>query len=299
MNAEKKSVQSKITPFLKWAGGKRWLSRNIAELLRNPKGNYIEPFLGGGSVFFQMECGAALLCDINQELINAFRVVRDQPNELIKLLACLEIRKSLFKTIRKEQCFNPVARAARLFYLNRTAFNGLYRVNRKGDFNVPFGCKSGTQLVDADVVRACSQSLEKAVLMFGDFRTTLAFAGPNDSVFMDPPYTVKHDNNGFRHYNERIFSWDDQVWLAQIANRLAKLGTRIVITNAFHPEVIALYARKFFRPYVATRQTTIAADKSSRGYCKELVLLSESVSETNFHETHFKSPTVSLRQVKL
>ncbi|NOS70153.1 MAG: Dam family site-specific DNA-(adenine-N6)-methyltransferase [Verrucomicrobia bacterium] len=276
--SQPRNIPEHAAPFLKWAGGKRWLANTVAQLLRNPGGNYIEPFLGGGAVFFEIECQAAILSDINKELINAYRVVRDRTDELVRLLCCLEIRKSLFNRIRREGCVDPVARAARLLYLNRTAFNGLYRVNQRGEFNVPFGCKAGTRLVDRNALVICSEMLGRAVLMPGDFRNPLVFAGPNDSVFLDPPYTVKHNNNGFRQYNETIFSWNDQIALAKIANRLAALGTRVVVTNAFHHEVVALYSKRLFQPYVVKRPTTIAANRSARGVCSELVLLSDSIS---------------------
>ena len=267
------------TPFLKWAGGKRWISKDIATILKNDKGNYIEPFLGGGSIFFEVKCRAALLADLNDDLINVFRVVRDKPYELVKILRCLEVKKSLFKRIRREECKDPIARAARFLYLNKTAFNGLYRVNRHGDFNVPYGCKPGTRLFDLKIIEMCSEKLQNTVLMPCDFRTTLAFAKPNDTIFIDPPYTVKHNNNGFRHYNESLFSWDDQILLSHFTNQLAASGARIVVTNAFHPEVMALYDKKHFAQFAVTRPTAIAANAKSRGRCTELVLLSRAALE--------------------
>lgn len=268
-----------VKPFLKWAGGKRWLADAVAPLLTAKSGRYVEPFLGGGSVFFNVECDQALLSDVNPELINAYRVVRDQPEELVWLLKNLSIDKRLFYRVRTEQCVTKVARAARILYLNRTAFNGLYRVNRRGEFNVPFGCKAGTRAVDAEIIFACSAKLQRAALKSVDFRTPLSALTSNDTVFLDPPYTVRHDNNGFRRYNEQIFSWGDQVALARDANRLAHSGATIVITNAAHVEVLALYSRKTFRTYIASRPTNMAANGSARGVCNEAIVLSESAAE--------------------
>ena len=197
--------------FLKWAGGKRWLCRSLAPFLKNSDGTYIEPFVGGGSAFFSVPCQRAILSDINPELMNTYRVVRDSVEELIQLLARLPANRRLFARIRREKCCNAVARAARFVYLNKTAFNGLFRVNKRGEFNVPYGCKHGTQVCEATKLRACSQALQKASLLTSDFRAVLEMASTADSVFVDPPYTVKHDNNGFRRYNEHIFSWQDQV----------------------------------------------------------------------------------------
>jgi DNA adenine methylase len=268
-----------VKPFLKWAGGKRWLADAVAPLLIPKSGRYVEPFLGGGSVFFNVECNQAWLSDINPELVNTYRVVRDHPEELIWLLKNLSISAGLFQRVRAEKCVSDIARAARILYLNRTAFNGLYRVNRQGEFNVPFGCKVGTRTVDAEVIFECSSKLRQAVLMVSDFRAPLSAITSGDTVFLDPPYTVRHDNNGFRRYNERIFSWGDQIALAQEAKRLARSGTTVVITNAAHAEVLALYPRKTFRAYIASRPTNMAANGSARGLCKEAIVMSESAVE--------------------
>jgi len=270
----------KARPFLKWAGGKRWLAETIAPLLATKEGRYIEPFLGGGSVFFGVDCDRARLTDVNEELINAYCVVRDQPHELITLLRSLWVDKDLFMHIRREPCVTKVARAARMLYLNRTGFNGLYRVNRRGEFNVPFGCKPGTQTVDEQGLLDCSLKLASADMATADFRSALAEIATDDTVFIDPPYTVKHDNNGFRRYNERIFSWDDQVVLAATANRLAAADVRLVVTNAAHAEVMALYSQRLFRRYVANRATNMAANSAARGVCTEAVLLSISAAES-------------------
>jgi DNA adenine methylase len=250
----------------------------LAPALTNEGGRYVEPFLGGGSVFFSVECERALLSDLNEELINAYRAVRDQPRELITLLNCLWVDKMLFAHIRAEPCVTEVAKAARMLYLNRTAFNGLYRVNRRGEFNVPFGCKPGTQMVDAEDIMACSSKLASAELIAADFRLVLRNVSTKDTVFIDPPYTVKHDTNGFRRYNEQIFCWQDQLDLAAIANQLADAGVKVVVTNASHKEVLALYQKTLFNRCVVNRVTNMAARSSARGLCQEALLLSTSAS---------------------
>lgn len=265
-------------PFLKWAGGKRWLAATVAPLLANRTGCYVEPFLGGGSVFFQVDCRQALLSDINDELVNAFRIVRDQPDQLFRVLKCLPMRRALFRKIRDEKCSTDVARAARMLYLNRAAFNGLYRVNQRGEFNVPFGCKPGTRPAEHRSILECSSKLQRAFIISTDFRILLNTVTPRDTVFLDPPYTVRHDNNGFRRYNERIFHWDDQVTLAAMASRLARLGVKIVVTNAAHDEVVALYPKKLFRRYTVCRPTNMAAKAAARGFCREAILLSEATA---------------------
>lgn len=265
-------------PFLKWAGGKRWLAATIAPLLANGKGYYIEPFLGGGAVFFEVDCQCALLSDVNEELINAYRIVRDQPEQLFHLLTCLPMQLSLFRRIRDEECSSDVARAARMLYLNRGAFNGLYRVNQRGKFNVPFGCKPGTRPADRDAISRCSVKLQKAIVVSMDFRLLLGGATARDTMFLDPPYTVRHDNNGFRRYNERIFRWEDQIVLATMASQSARAGAKIVVTNAAHAEVMSLYPKRLFRRYTISRRTNMAAKSEARGICREAILLSESAA---------------------
>jgi DNA adenine methylase len=165
-----------------------------------------------------------------------------------------------------------------MLYLNRAAFNGLYRVNQRGEFNVPFGCKPETRAAERDAIFRCSSQLQRALIIPTDFRILLSAVTCHDTVFLDPPYTVRHDNNGFRRYNERIFHWEDQITLAEMASRLARLGAKIIVTSAAHDEVVALYPKKLFRRYTACRRTSMAANAAARGVCREAILLSESVA---------------------
>ena len=267
-------------PFLKWAGGKRWLANTVAGLL-GEEGRHVEPFAGSAACFFSSRATEGCLSDNNDELMNCFRMVRDNPRKLVNLLRQLDISGQTFERIRSSNEKGVLKRACRFLYLNRTAFNGIYRVNQLGQFNVPFGCKPGTELCDELRILNCSQRLQNVELNSCDFRVALARIRGSDAVFIDPPYTVKHNCNAFRRYNEQIFSWNDQETLAQIANRLAARDVRVVLSNAFHEDVVKLYFRKNFHALMVTRPSNLAASTSKRGSCEELLLISRAtVSST-------------------
>jgi DNA adenine methylase len=266
-------------PFLKWAGGKRWLAARLGEIVGLPlTGRFVEPFLGGGSVFFALRPADALLADSNRELISAFRGVRKDPEGVLDGLRQLEIDKTVFEKMRSSRPKADRDRAVRLIYLNRTAFNGLYRVNRKNQFNVPFGCKPGTKLADCTLITAASAALQNATLRCQDFRDTLKEIRIDEDVtYIDPPYTVKHDSNGFRRYNNTIFSWKDQEELARLVSGLAANGAKIVVSNAHHFEVRRLYSGALFHAAPLKRATCMAADSLQRGSCIEWLLVSRSL----------------------
>jgi DNA adenine methylase len=264
-------------PFLKWPGGKRWFVQNHADLLPTDFQRYIEPFLGGGSVFFHLKPAKAILADANRELISAYRGIRFQPQRLVRLLQYHARRHSHrhYYTVRASKPTSLLARAARLIYLNRTSFNGIYRVNREGIFNVPKGDRD-TVLFSTDDFPGIAHLLRGSTLQTCDFADTLSEACKGDLVFADPPYTVRHDNNGFRKYNEVLFSWDDQVRLAQALGRARDRGALIVATNANHSSVRKLYRELDFHLMKVSRFSAISADPGSRRELDELVIRSHS-----------------------
>jgi DNA adenine methylase len=264
-------------PFLKWPGGKRWLAPAIALLLGDRPQRYLEPFLGGGALFLALNPHTAVLADSSEELINCYIAVRNKPERLIRRLARLQVNRTSFLAMRQSDPRDPLGRATRFLYLNRTAFNGLFRVNRRGQFNVPFGCKPGTTLCDPPLIRTSALRLRRAHLAACDFRTSLGAANWRDVVYVDPPYTVMHNNNAFRRYNEQLFSWKDQLALADLVNQLARLGTRVIVTNAHHPSVSALYPRRLFARATIRRPSNVAADPAFRCFADELLLLTRSI----------------------
>ena len=269
-----------VKPFIKWAGGKRWLSALLTDLLDADE-RHVEPFVGSGAAFFATNPDSALLADCNKELISCYRVVKEYPQELINHLSLLTISRQTFLDIRQSKPQDAIARAARFVYLNRTAFNGLYRVNRMGEFNVPFGCKPSTKVCNADNILACSERLKVATLVSADYLETIASMSNEDNLYLDPPYTAKRHNGGFRRYNEFLFSWQDQCTLAREANRLSKLGCRIIISNANHPEIKALYDDDSFVAFSIKRASNLAASTRARGTCRELLLISRAIAQCN------------------
>lgn len=255
-------------PFLKWAGGKRWLATRGFPCPASFD-RLVEPFVGSAAVFFSLRPGKAILADVNQELINLYRVVRDYPVELQALLSGHHDKhcRDHYYAVRKQIIADELGRAARMLYLNRTCWNGLYRVNRKGEFNVPMGTKTAV-LMDGENFELYAKLLDVAELSCQDFETTINACGQGDFLFVDPPYTVKHNLNGFVKYNETIFSWDDQVRLAAALRRAGLRGAAVLVTNADHENLRELYRDDFTYTSVG-RQSVLAGSAAHRGRTTE------------------------------
>jgi DNA adenine methylase len=229
-------------PLLKWAGGKRWLVNRLE--LPNPGtfDRYVEPFFGGGALFFHMAPRSAVLADINAELIQTYQAVRDDWQAVESKLAEHADRhcEDYYYEVRSARCQGAIGQAARFLYLNRTCWNGLYRVNRNGQFNVPIGTK--TKVLIENELRSVSAALAGVTLRVADFAATMADVGAGDFVYVDPPYTVKHNVNGFLKYNRTLFSWEDQVRLRDEVTAASSRGAKILVSNAAHESVVSLYA---------------------------------------------------------
>lgn len=262
-----------LLPFLKWAGGKRWLSASLAPIVAQCRGTYFEPFLGSGAVFFHHQPRQAVLSDANAELIECYVAIRDEPSavqQALKRLAGKDPETSYYD-VRKSRPRSVAGRAARFLYLNRTCWNGLYRVNLKGEFNVPRGTKTQILLPDEDFF-VFSAVLQSCRISACDFEESIDAAKDGDLIFADPPYTVAHNLNGFVKYNQQIFSWCDQKRLAAALIRASRRGVMVISTNADHPEVLALYRNHFSTDSVA-RSSVIAAASSNRRRTTELLIL--------------------------
>ena len=234
--------QSKIKPLIKWPGGKRALAARILPFVSGVRGRYYEPFFGGGAIFFALKPKSAVISDANVELINSYIQVRENPERLIDILKTFENSEDFYYKVRLSNPAGQLERAARLLYLTRLSFNGIHRVNLKGEFNVPYGKKTHLSTVDELLVRSASEALANTKIMTADFQEATKDAEAGDVIYFDPPYTVAHANNGFVKYNERIFSWSDQMRLAAHAKELANRGCRVVVSNADHESVHKLYS---------------------------------------------------------
>jgi len=258
-------------PFLKWAGGKQWLSRAASSLAPcDFSGRYFEPFLGGGAFFFSFLPERAVLGDANHELIAAYSVVRDKVNAVIDLLSRTEYSREAYYSTRASSPDDVAAQAARLIYLNRTCWNGLYRVNRSGEFNVPFGRFPNPTICDENRLRAAGHALRCVDLRCGDFETSVSGATLYDFVYLDPPYITGHSDNGFLKYNAHLFSWADQCRMARMAMRLRDRGVHVLASNADAPQVVSLYTGFYY--YRAMRRSLIAGAVDSRGNAAEALL---------------------------
>lgn len=262
-----------MDPFLKWPGGKRWFVSGHADLLPEKFERYFEPFLGGGSVFFHLKPSRAILSDINPELIAAYEAIRDESAALNERLAVHQAKHghNYYYEVRESNPRLRATRAARLIYLNRTCFNGIYRVNLKGKFNVPKGSKT-TVTLDTDDFEGAGRLLKNAEIRVSDFEPMIDRAQANDFVFADPPYTVRHNVNGFVKYNESLFSWEDQIRLAGALARARDRGAIVVSTNADHESLRALYRIRGFSLKEVSRYSSISADSKSRKQFEELVI---------------------------
>jgi DNA adenine methylase len=262
---------SPVTPFLKWAGGKRWLVRDCPELLETSFDRYVEPFIGSGAVFFSLCPQRAIISDTNAELILTYAAVKAdwqavwRELERMQQLHCEEF----YYTTRASLPATDTLRAARFLYLNRTCWNALYRVNRRGEFNVPIGTK--TDVLAGGELSSCAKALESAEIIACDFGVTMQKAGPGDLIYVDPPYTVRHNVNGFLKYNQTLFSWEDQIRLRDEVIAAQGRGAKVIVSNAAHESVRALYSG-VGEIQTLERASVIAGKSSARRREQEIIV---------------------------
>lgn len=263
-----------VEPFLKWPGGKRWLVSQYSDLLPRGFQRYFEPFLGGGAVFFYLSPKQPILSDTNGELINTYRCLKTNASAINDQLSQLNKKHStsLYYRIRDTQPLDSVERAVRFLYLNRTCFNGIYRVNKRGEFNVPMGGKTLVAYPDG-YLEMVAVHLKHASIRVADFEETIDKAGEGDFIFVDPPYTVMHNNNNFVKYNASLFAWSDQIRLSAAVKRATRRGAQIMISNADHESVWKLYAGYGYHHRVR-RSSVLAAESAYRRETTELLITS-------------------------
>lgn len=228
-------------PFLRWAGGKNWFVKHLPKILGDlDYADYYEPFLGGGSVFFALRPRHAYLSDANEELIVAYSALQSDPDGVIAQIEQWEVNEEQYYLVRSLDSNDNIVRSARFIYLNRTSFNGIWRVNKSGQYNVPYGHNDDYKF-DFDRIREASVALKGAAMRCCDYTESLKQVKKDDLVFIDPPYTVSHNNNGFIEYNKKLFSLNDQHELRRCIDGLIEAGAYFILTNAAHETVREIF----------------------------------------------------------
>ena len=271
-----------MKPFLRWAGGKNWLVKHINQIIDPTEfNNYHEPFLGGGSIFFHLEMNnQCFLSDLNENLINTYLQIRDNVEAVIESLNGFENNEDFYYEVRNNHYPDPVQRAAQFIYLNQTSFNGIYRVNLQGQYNVPYGHRT-KEFLQPDLLINASIKLNGAELRAAQFDENLHQIGENDLIFLDPPYTISHNNNGFIKYNERLFSINDQHRLADFIRQIVERGAFYILTNAAHHEIQNIF--NINEPIRINRASLIGGRNAVRGNFEEFIFtnLPYDIFETN------------------
>lgn len=237
-----------IRPFLRWAGGKcRFVQEIVTRLPALADGKtYYEPFLGAGAVFLAYAPKRAILSDLNPDLVRTFTAIRDHAPDVLQKLYTFSQRDGPDFYYRIRTRFNngggDYLQAARFIYLNQTSFNGIYRVNQKGQYNVPYGYKESPCIPGKSELTAASERLKAATISLSDYKVAVATAGEGDVVYLDPPYPPLNGTSFFTHYTKERFAAEDQVEVAATANRLRDQGCHVVVTNADTPQIRRLYS---------------------------------------------------------
>jgi DNA adenine methylase Dam len=230
-------------PFLKWAGGKTQMIGELMKYVPFEYNKYIEAFIGGGALYFALGPSRPIISDLNEDLTITYLAVKENVEEVISILEGFENTEEFYYSIRAldTKTLTNLERAARLIFLNKTCFNGLYRVNKKGEFNVPYGKRTG-EFLNRDLLRSANCALQNTVILNANYLTVLqSYAEAGDFVFLDPPYYPVSKYSDFQRYTKEFFYHDDQIALKNEFDRLVNLGCWVVLTNSDHPFVLELY----------------------------------------------------------
>ena len=274
------AVRQELAPILKWVGGKRQLLDFIRPLIPEHT-TYCEPFVGGGAVFFDLQPKKAVINDFNPELINVYQTVKDQPEELIALLSehrehnCQEYFyqiRALDREPEKYQALTAAERAARIIYLNKTCYNGLFRVNSAGQFNAPWGRYKNPNIVPEDNIRAMSRYLNKSktVIRCGDYREALKGLRKGTFVYLDPPYMPISSSSSFTGYTASGFGQAEQIELKRQCDLLNKKGIKFLLSNSWCDFIEELYSGYKIERVPAKRAINARADR--RGAVDEVLV---------------------------
>ncbi|MGA3122389.1 MAG: DNA adenine methylase [Polyangiaceae bacterium] len=267
------AVTEACRPFLKWAGGKRQILSELLHHVPKHHARYFEPFVGGGALFFQLRPQKAVLADVNERLIRTYRGVRDCVDEVIRLLRGYPHDEQFFYALREIDidARTDAEVAAWFIYLNKTGYNGLYRVNRGNRYNVPFGRYAHPTICDEANLAACSAALAAADLVVADFEVVTAKARRGDFVYFDPPYVPLSATSSFTSYTSKGFALDEQSRLRDVALKLKRRGVRILLSNSSTEGVRTLYRRGFVTTEVSATRL-VNRNPNGRGAIVELII---------------------------
>jgi DNA adenine methylase len=263
----------KASPVLRWAGGKRRLVPHLVKLLPTEWNTYAEPMAGSAALFFYLAPEKAVLADVNPELINFYRVLRNDTRSLIRRLTSLKASKDLYYKMRRRKAKSALERAVRFAYLNRLCWNGLHRVNREGNFNVPMGSRLPRELWERSALLEAARLLKHARLVHADFGVTLRGLGKRDFAFIDPPYPRgASDGYWFNRYSKNVFTLEDHRRLGRSAEALHRRGALMMILLASDAQIMSCYPSLFKRRDFLESKSLISGRPSSRGTVREVVL---------------------------
>lgn len=268
----KNIITNQPKPFIKWAGGKGQLLNELTKRVPHNFRRYFEPFVGGGALFFRIQPSQAVIADKNAELVNAFIIVRDRVGELIKDLAKHKNEQEYYYALRAldPQKMSPVERASRFIYLNKTCYNGLWRVNRQGNFNVPFGRYKNPKICDIPNLQAVSAVLQGTEILCTDFEEAVQEASQGDFIYFDPPYQPLTSTAYFTNYVQEGFGENEQQRLARLMKKLSDLGCFVMLSNSDTDFIRELY--KDFKVETVSANRFINCKANQRIGVTELII---------------------------
>lgn len=266
-------------PIIKWVGGKRQLINDLKELMPKKYNRYFEPFIGGGALFFELKPKDAFINDYNSELTNLYSIVRDNPQGLIDHV-CKHKNESdyyysiraLDRDIKTYSKLTDIERASRFIYLNKTGFNGLYRVNSQGQCNVPFGRYENPNYCDPKNIEECSSLLQNTEISNGDFDIIRGKVQKGDLVYLDPPYVPLNATSSFTGYTDKGFDEDMQLRLRELCDHIDSVGAFFMLSNSYTDYILELYDVKGYTVHTVKASRSINSKASGRGKIKEVVV---------------------------
>ena len=279
-NKKAKTIVENPHPFLKWAGGKRQLLSQIDLYIPKSFNKYIEPFVGGGALFFYLLPKNAILNDINQDLINTYRVIKENVSELITSLKKHKNEEEYFYKIRSVdrnldefKTWSDVEKASRIIYLNRCCYNGLYRVNSKGYFNAPFGKYKNPKICNEENLKLVHKVLKDVKLMNTSFELCLNYAKKDDFIYFDPPYVPISESANFTSYTKSSFKKEDQIKLFNVFKELDQKGCKLLLSNSYNEFILKLY--KNYQINIVYAKRAINSNPDKRGEIKEILIINK------------------------